>query len=113
MLLQVNTGNNIESREKLIRSVQSEVGRTLSRFNDRLTRVEIFLSDENGDKPGIADKRCVIETRPVGCPPVAVSYESATLEDAWTGAAKKLVRLLEAILGRANDHKGGASIREG
>ena len=111
MLIQVSTDDNIEGREKLVRYVEAEVGRVLSRFADHITRLEIHLSDENGDKPGSTDKRCVMEARPAGHPPVAVSHEGATLEDAWTGAAKKMLRLLESASGRASDRKGGTSIR--
>jgi hypothetical protein len=111
MLIQVNTDGNVDGREKLVRYVEAEVGSILSRFADHITRLEIHLSDENADKPGNTDKRCLMEARPAGRPPVAVSHEGATLEDAWTGAAKKLARLLETTLGRAGDRKGGASIR--
>jgi ribosome-associated translation inhibitor RaiA len=111
MLIQVNTDDNIEGREKLVRYVEVEVSRILSRFSDQITRAEVHLSDETGDKPGNADKRCLMEARLAGRPPVAVSHEGATLEDAWIGAAKKLLRLLESTLGRVNDRKGGASIR--
>ena len=111
MLIQVDTDDNIEGREKLVRYVEAEVSRILSRFSDQITRVEIHLSDENADKPGNTDKRCLMEARPAGRPPVAVSHEGATLEDAWTGAAKKMLRLLESTLGRVGDRKGGASIR--
>ncbi len=111
MLIQVTTDGNIEGGEKFDRYVEAEAGRLLSRFRDQITRLEIHLSDENAGKPGNTDKRCLMEARPAGHQPVAVSHESATLEDAWTGAAKKLLRLLESILGRESDRKGGASIR--
>ncbi len=111
MLIQVSTDDNIEGGEKFVRDIEAEVGRILSRFAEHITRLEIHLSDENGDKPGSTDKRCLMEARPTGRPPVAVSQEGATLEDAWTGAAKKMQRLLESTFGRANDRKGAASTR--
>ena len=111
MQILVNTDDNIEGRENLIRYVETEVGHVLSRFADHVTRVEIHLSDKNADKPGNADKRCLMEARPAGRPPVAVSHDAASLEDAWTGAAKKMLRLLESTLGKVSDRKGGASIR--
>ena len=111
MQIQGNTDDNIEGRENLVRHIETEVGRILSRFGDQVTRVEIHLSDENAGKPGNADKRCLMEARPAGRPPVAVSHEAGSLEDAWTGAAKKMLRLLESTFGRMSDRKGGASIR--
>ena len=70
MQIQVNTDDNIEGRENLVRHIETEVGRILSRFGDQVTRVEIHLSDENAGKPGNADKRCLMEARPAGRPPV-------------------------------------------
>jgi hypothetical protein len=52
-----------------------------------------------------------MEARPAGRQPIAVSHEGATLEEAYSGATKKLRSLLESTLGRASDHKGVASIR--
>ncbi|HEY0283700.1 MAG TPA: hypothetical protein VGC27_13890 [Rhizomicrobium sp.] len=111
MLIQVNTDDNVEGREKFVLYVEAEAARILSRFSDQITRLEIHLSDENGDKSGSTDKRCLMEARPAGRPPVAVSHDGASLEDAWSGAAKKMLRLLESTLRRVSDRKGGASIR--
>jgi hypothetical protein len=111
MQIQVNTDDNVEGRDELAGQVEAEVKATLSRFSDHITRVEIHLSDENAGKSGSADKRCLMEARPAGRQPIAVSHEGATLEEAYSGAAKKLRSSLERIFGRASDHKGGASIR--
>lgn len=111
MQIQVNTDDNIEGRDELARQIEAEISATLSRFSDQITRVEVHLSDENAGKAGSADKRCLMEARPAGRQPIAVSHEGATLEEAYSGAAKRLRNSLESTLGRANDHKGGASIR--
>jgi hypothetical protein len=52
MHIQVNTDSNIEGRETLAAQVMGTAESTLSRFNDHITRVEMHLSDENGDKSG-------------------------------------------------------------
>jgi len=111
MQIQVNTDANIEGRDDLVRQIEAEINTTLSRFSDQITRVEVHLSDENAGKPGRTDKRCLMEARPAGRQPIAVSHEGATLEEAYSGAAKKLRSSLESTLGRASDHKGVASIR--
>jgi ribosome-associated translation inhibitor RaiA len=111
MQIQVNTDDNVEGRDELAGQVEAEVKATLSRFSDHITRVEIHLSDENAGKSGSADKRCLMEARPAGRQPIAVSHEGATLEEAYSGAAKKLRSSLERIFGRASDHKAGASNR--
>jgi hypothetical protein len=112
MQIQVNTDRNVEGREALTREVEAEVQSTLGRFSGQLTRVEVHLSDENAGKSGSADKRCMMEARPTGQQPVAVTHLAASLVEACAGAAQKLAQLLEGKFSRLHDHKGGASIRD-
>lgn len=111
MQIQVNTDDNVEGREELARRVEAEVSHTLSHFNDHITRVEVHLSDEDSDKSGSNDKRCLMEARLAGRQPVAVSNHAGSLDEAFGGAAEKLKRSLESTLGRLKDHKGRDSIR--
>ncbi len=112
MQINVNTDRNVEGRDELARQVEAEVQATLGRFSGQLTRVEVHLGDENASKGGGADMRCVMEARPAGQQPIAVTHHAATLDEACSGAAGKLERLLESKFGRQNDHKGAASIRD-
>lgn len=100
MLIQVNTDNHISGREALSTRVEATVQSALSRFSDRITRVEVHLSDENGRKTGPDDKRCVLEARLEGRPPTAVTHMAATLDEAVSGAADKLTSSLDSTLGR-------------
>jgi hypothetical protein len=111
MQVQVNTDDNVEGRNELAHRIEVEINNTLGRFSDQITRIEVHLSDENAGKSGGADKRCLMEARLAGRQPEAASHQAATLEEAFSGAAKKLRRSLESTLGRLRDHKGGASIR--
>jgi ribosome-associated translation inhibitor RaiA len=69
-------------------------------FAAQITRVEVHLSDENSDKGGDNDKRCLLEARLAGLRPVVVSHRAATLQQAIDGAAEKLERSIESTLGR-------------
>jgi hypothetical protein len=80
----------------------------LSRYKDRLTRVEVHLSDVNGPKGGV-DCRCALEARPSGRQPVAVRSEAHTPDDAVKGAVDKMSSLLTTVFGRESDAKGGPS----
>ena len=51
-------------------------------------------------KSGTADIRCLLEARPTGRQPLAVSHQAATLVEAVDGAADKLKRAMESLLGR-------------
>jgi len=100
MKIQVNTDSNIQGREALAAQVTTIVEHALKRFQEHVTRVEVHLSDQNGDKSGQQDKRCVMEARLEGRPPVAASDEAATTAQAVRGAADKLSGLIDSQLGR-------------
>ena len=61
MQIHVNTDHHIAGHEPLAARVRSAVERALSHFSAHITRVDVHLSDENGDKRGRDDKRCVME----------------------------------------------------
>jgi ribosome-associated translation inhibitor RaiA len=105
MQIQINTDHNIEGHEALADQVRGVVETALNRVSDHITRVEVHLSDENGDKRGENDKRCMMEARLEGRQPIAVTQQSATVDQAVDGAAGKLVRLIESTLGRRHDRE--------
>jgi len=111
MQTEVTTDHNVEGSDELIRQVVAEVDAALARFSDRLTRVEVHLGDENAGKSGTADKRCMLEARPAGQQPVAVTHFDASVSEALTGALRKLGNLLESKFGRIDDRRGAATIR--
>ncbi len=112
MQIQVNTDDNVEGREALAARVRSTVEAAIGRFADGLTRVEVHLGDVNAGRSGSADKRCLMEARPAGGQPVAVTHHAATVEEACDGAARKLRNLLDSQFGKAADVKGATSIRD-
>ena len=112
MQVQVNTDDNIEGRDALTAQVEADVRDGLSRFADQITRVEVHLSDENAAKGGSDDKRCLLEVRPTGQQPVAVTHQSGTLHEASAGAVQKMQRKLQSAFGRRDNAKGGHSIRD-
>lgn len=101
MQILVNTDNNIEGSTKLTQNVETAVQHAVGRYSDRITRVEVFLSDENSpQKSGEDDKRCVIEARLGGLQPITVSHQGSSLSQAIDGAADKLEKTLKRTLGR-------------
>lgn len=112
MQIQVNTDNNIEGREALANHVRAVVATALSRHEERITRVEVHLSDQNSGKGGSDDKRCVMEVRLTGRQPVAVTDDAATVEAAVEGAVGKLERLIETTLGRLHDERHHQGLSE-
>ena len=103
MQIQINTDHNIEGHESLNVKVSSIIESALSRISDHITRIEVHLSDENGEKSGQKDKRCMIEARLEGRKPIAVTDKAGTVEQAVDGAVNKLFRLIEGKLERVHD----------
>ena len=108
MKIQVNTDTHIDGHERLAAHVSATIEHALKRFSDHVTRVEVHLSDENGDKSGPQDQRCMLEARLEGRQPVAVTEHASTQEQAVNGATQKLVRLLDSTLGRLQAQRGKA-----
>jgi hypothetical protein len=111
MEIHINTGNGMENRVKLEQWADSEIRRNLGRFTDDVRRIEVHLSDENSQKGGADDKRCMIEAHVIGHKAVAVSHNAPTLEQALNGAESKARRALDSTLGKVRDHRDHTSIR--
>ncbi len=109
MQIQINTDRNIDGHEALSTHVSEVVKSTLNRVSSHITRVEVHLSDENGQKSSKDDKRCLMEARLEGRAPIAVTEHAETLHQAIDGAAHKLVKSIESTLGRLHDQKTRSS----
>jgi len=105
MKIQLNTDVHIDGTEALAARVSATIHQALERFSEHVTRVEVHLRDENGDKSGQQDQRCMLEARLEGRQPVVVTNHAGTLEQAVHGAAQKLAHLLDSTLGRLHDHR--------
>ncbi|MGL2992639.1 HPF/RaiA family ribosome-associated protein [Flavobacterium sp. TSSA_36] len=92
MKVQINTDKHIEGHERVEAYFTAEIVKSLARFEDKITRVEVHFGDENSYKSGIDDKRCLIEVRPVNCQPIAVTEHANTIERAFHGAIDKIKR---------------------
>ncbi len=106
MFIQIHTDNQIESDADRNDRLEEQIRQRLARFENRITDIEIHVSDINGPRGGAADLRCTLEARVNGIPPVAVADEGSTVDRAILGAAKKVVRALDHQLGKLADTKG-------
>lgn len=104
MKVQINTDKNISGSEELTTSLTSLVSEGLSRYDDQISRLEVHLSDEDGNKDGLNDKRCMLEARVEGRQPIAVTHHAGTHEEAVIGAIGKLKSSLKTIHGRLTNH---------
>jgi hypothetical protein len=106
LFIQIHTDNQIPSDNDRDSRLEEQIRQRLARFEERITDVEIHVSDVNGPRGGASDLRCTMEARVNGIQPVAVADNGATVDRAIMGAAKKAVRALDHQLGKLTDRKG-------
>jgi hypothetical protein len=108
MQILVNTDHSVVGSDELTARVKADVAAALDRFADRLTRVEVHLNDEASGRAGPRDKRCMIEARLRGHPPVAATATAEALDLALKAASEKIVHALDSLLGRLDDRRADA-----
>lgn len=104
MQIQFNTDNNIAGKEETAQKFSSKIEQALDRFGERITRVEIYLSDLNSHKEGQDDKRCVLEARLNGLEPITVTHQAESIDFAFNGARDKLKTAIENKLGKLKSY---------
>lgn len=104
MNIQFNTDHNITGSEELSAPLMALISEGLSRYSSKITRIEVHLTDEDGNKDGQNDKRCILEARIEGMQPIAVTNHANTHEQAVRGAIDMLKTSLDTILGRLSNH---------
>lgn len=104
MQIQFNTDNTVEGNARMQSHFSEEISEILKRFEDKITRVEVHLGDENNEKFGMDDKRCLIEVRLAGKNPVAVTNHANTIEKAVSGATDKMKKLLTTTFEKLKAH---------
>ena len=100
MKIQLNTDKNIPGTEKFETFVTEKINRSLKRFANKITRIEIHLSDQNGQKSGSDDIQCRIEARIEGVQPLIVTDRNSTKEKALAAAIEKIKAVLETVIGK-------------
>jgi hypothetical protein len=104
MIIQINTDNNIDGHARMKSYIAAELKKTLSRFEDKISRLEVHFGDENSSKTGFNDKRCLIEARPEKMQPLAVTFHSDSIEKAFHGALDKIKKVLEITYEKMKTH---------
>lgn len=104
MQIQFNIDNSIEGHERIENYFAPILKDALKRYEDKITRLEVHLADENGEKSTPDDKRCLLEARVANLKPIAVTNHADTVEKAIKGATDKLKNALEHSFGKLQSH---------
>lgn len=100
MVIQLNTDKNIKGTENLEAFVSEKVKGSLKHFVNKVTRIEVHLSDQNAEKGGADDIQCKIEARVQGMKPVIAVSKSDTKEKALNEAVEKIKASLSTVIGK-------------
>lgn len=104
MQFQFNSDSSVMGTDNVAERIETQVRQKLARFEDRLTRLEVHVRDDNGRKGGADDKACMIEARPRGGKPVGVTEHAADVDTAARKAAGTMAQRLERVLGKGAKH---------
>ena len=105
MHFQFNTDSSVMGTRDVAQRIEAQVRQRLARFADRLTRLEVHVSDVNGRKHGADDKHCTIEARPRGSRPIGVTGKASDVDAAARIAASIMAERLARVLARAERHR--------
>ncbi|MEM1053083.1 MAG: HPF/RaiA family ribosome-associated protein [Pseudomonadota bacterium] len=108
MQFQFNSDSSVMGTDNVAQRIEEMVRMKLSRFGERLTRIEVHVSDVNGSKHGADDKHCMIEARPRGGRPIGVTGRADQVDAAARRAANTLAQRLERLFGKEARHKHDA-----
>ncbi len=104
MKIQINSDHTISENERMDTFFKTLIRDSLKFYSEHITRIQVHFSDENGNKEGLNDKRCMIEARLEGKQPTVVTAQADTIEEALNSALEKMVALLKTELGRMKNH---------
>lgn len=102
MQIQINAGD-VPTSDGIQQRVERELEQALGKWEDRITRVEVHLHDDDGPKHDKTDKRCVMEVRLAGRQPMVVEHSSDDLYQSIQTAAGKLRKVVSRTIERERD----------
>ena len=97
MHIQFNADKNLTIHEEFRDKLKDLLLDQLNRFSENITRLEVHFSDENGNKEGQNDKRCMLEARVEGRKSIAVTAYANNYELALDASVEKLRSILDGF----------------
>ena len=105
MQFQFNSDSSVMGTENVAERIEAMMREKFARFEDRLTRLEVHVSAENGHKHGFDDKACTNEARPRRGKPIAVTEHGAKVDAAARKAAQTMVQRRDRLFGKESKNK--------
>ncbi|MCC5858484.1 MAG: HPF/RaiA family ribosome-associated protein [Ectothiorhodospiraceae bacterium] len=106
MQIQLNSAQGVAMSPALEEHINKHLQSVDRRFGQRLTRIEVYLTDVNGPKGGV-NKQCKLEARPRGGDPLMAESLHENAYDAVSGAVKRLESVLGNHFGKLDRRPSG------
>jgi ribosome-associated translation inhibitor RaiA len=106
MQIQLNSAQGVAMSPALEQHINQQLQSVQTRFGEKLTRIEVYLTDVNGPKGGV-NKQCKLEARPRGGDPLMAESLHENAYDAVSGAAKRLETVLGSHFGKLERRPSG------
>ena len=106
MQIQLNSAQGVSMSPALEAHIHKHLQGVERRFGERLTRIEVYLTDVNGPKGGV-NKQCKLEARPRGGDPLMAEFLHENAYDSVTGATKRLEAVLGSYFGKQDRRTSG------
>ena len=100
----INSDNEVKMDQAAKDYFRDEIQSSLKRFEDYVTRFEVFFSDESSNKDTPGDQKCVIEARLKGRNPESVSNNHSAQKAAFDGAVSKIRTVLDRVIAQQRGH---------
>lgn len=100
MTIQFNTDKTIDGSQRQQEYFKTKISQNLERFASHITRIEVHLRDENGDKEGLHDLSCTMEARLQGKQPMVVHSKGNNLEKVVSASIEKMTTSLNKVIGK-------------
>ena len=101
MQVLVDADDHIDSSGEVVLRVEGLVEGSLERFRDRITRVDVYLSQlSRREAGGDRDMCCRMAAYAASVNPIEVVYAGLTLTEAIHAAAAELEQAVPAAIGR-------------
>lgn len=100
----INSDNNVETSAEFKNYFREELEQKLKRFENYITRYEVFFSDESSNKDTQNDHKCVIEARVKGKNPERVSANADSTKKAFDEAIDRIKSVLDRVVDQQRSH---------
>lgn len=95
---------NLDVTDALEQYARDKLGKIEKRWDDRITRIRVFIEDTNSTTKGGNDKHCTMEARVTGIDPVVAKTTADEAYAAIKTTVDKLSRALEHELESRRAH---------